>query len=238
MGRRMNASRLWTPLRALVLLGLAACTGAGLDGSAELVVARGAPAHRLDELAMHRWPSRGPPRAVILALHGFGDAGRSDLRRRRRALGAPRHRGLRRPTSAASAATPSRKRWPGAEAAGCGTRSPPLRRCAHRHPGLPLVVVGHSMGGGGGARRRRSRNAGRLAGAGGPGHRRRRRAEPGRSGPAAGCWPGSRPRSAGPARASSTSRPTDNDAAIRPRRRRPAPLRRPVEPRALRPDRS
>ena len=109
-------------------------------------MARGAPAQRLDELAMHRWPSRGPPRAVILALHGFGDAG--DLTfdgaaehwaRRGIEVYAPDQRGF--------GGNASRKRWPGADALVTDAIATAADVRA-RHPGLPLIVVGHSMGGG------------------------------------------------------------------------------------------
>jgi alpha-beta hydrolase superfamily lysophospholipase len=99
-----------------------------------------------ETLVMQRWPSVGPPQAVILALHGFGDAGELTYAgaapywaSRGIAVYAPDQRGF--------GANPSRRRWPGAEAlvedavAMAGT----LRA---RHPGVPLVVVGHSMGGG------------------------------------------------------------------------------------------
>ena len=150
----MNASRLWTPLRALALLGLAACTGAGLDGSAELAVARGAPAQRLDELAMHRWPSRGPPRAVILALHGFGDAG--DLTfdgaaehwaRRGIEVYAPDQRGF--------GGNASRKRWPGADALVADAIAAAARRA--RPPSGPAAHRRRPLDGRRGGARRRGR---------------------------------------------------------------------------------
>jgi alpha-beta hydrolase superfamily lysophospholipase len=95
---------------------------------------------------MHTWPAQGEARAVILALHGFGDAG--DLTfgwaaehwaARGIAVYAPDQRGF--------GANPDRKRWPGVEAlvADAVAGAAAIRR---RHPGLPLVVVGHSMGGG------------------------------------------------------------------------------------------
>jgi alpha-beta hydrolase superfamily lysophospholipase len=98
------------------------------------------------DLAMAHWPSRSRTRAVILALHGFGDAG--DLTfdgaaaywtQRGIAVYAPDQRGF--------GANASRKRWPGVDAliADAIAEAAVLRR---RYPGVPLVVVGHSMGGG------------------------------------------------------------------------------------------
>lgn len=100
----------------------------------------------LDALAMTRWPSAGPPRAIILALHGFGDSGALTFAGaapfwadRGISVYAPDHRGF--------GANASRKRWPGAETLilDAVAHSRQLRAA---HAGLPLVVVGHSMGGG------------------------------------------------------------------------------------------
>jgi alpha-beta hydrolase superfamily lysophospholipase len=99
-----------------------------------------------ENLAMAHWPSQSRTRAVILALHGFGDAG--DLTfdgaatywtQRGIAVYAPDQRGF--------GANASRKRWPGVDAliADAIAEAADLRQ---RHPGAPLVVVGHSMGGG------------------------------------------------------------------------------------------
>jgi acylglycerol lipase len=100
----------------------------------------------LDALAMTRWPSDGPPRAVILALHGFGDAGpltfaaaAAHWSERGIAVYAPDHRGF--------GANFSRKRWPGADAL-ISDAVAHSRQLRASHPGLPLVVVGHSMGAG------------------------------------------------------------------------------------------
>ncbi len=97
-------------------------------------------------LVTAHWPSHGTARAVILALHGFGDAG--DLTfdgaatywaGRGIAVYAPDQRGF--------GANASRKHWPGIDAliADAVAEAGDLRT---RHRGIPLVVVGHSMGGG------------------------------------------------------------------------------------------
>jgi acylglycerol lipase len=130
------------PLRLLLALAafvLAACAGS-VGGPAPVARPDAAP------LAVAAWPSVGPTRAVILALHGFGDAG--DLTfdgaarywaRRGIAVYAPDQRGV--------GGNASRKSWPGVDAlvADAGAAADAIRA---RHPGVPLVVVGHSMGGG------------------------------------------------------------------------------------------
>jgi alpha-beta hydrolase superfamily lysophospholipase len=95
---------------------------------------------------MHEWPARGPARAVILGLHGFGDAGDLTFELPARywtgrgiAVYAVDQRGF--------GANPGRKRWPGPDALVADAVE--LARAVRRaHPGLPLIVVGHSMGGG------------------------------------------------------------------------------------------
>ena len=95
-------------------------------------------------LPYRAWLPEGPPRAVVLALHGFNDSRDAwedpgaGVRRRRdwRCM---------RPTSAASARPPG-------EACGRGPprwwRTRPRWRgwCARCHPGVPLVLMGESMG--------------------------------------------------------------------------------------------
>ena len=116
------------------------------------------------------------------------------------------------PTSAASAATPSRQRLARHRRARRRRRAA-ARGSAPRHPGLPLVVVGHSMGGG----------VALAAAARGldadapcprrPRHRRRRRAEPPlprRRLDAAAAAPEKRWTGSGLV----SIRPTDNPAAI------------------------
>jgi alpha-beta hydrolase superfamily lysophospholipase len=125
---------------ALLLLAVAAC------GSVEVGVRSPPLVPGSGPLPMHAWPAEGEPRAAILALHGFGDAG--DLTfgwaaerwaGRGIAVYAPDQRGF--------GANPDAKRWPGTDAlvADAVATAAAVRR---RHPDLPLVVVGHSMGGG------------------------------------------------------------------------------------------
>jgi alpha-beta hydrolase superfamily lysophospholipase len=135
------------PLLALLcLFCLAACAAGRIDGPAPAQEARPVREAKDGTLALHAWPSRGPARAVILALHGFGDAGDLTFDGAARywagrgiAVYAPDQRGF--------GANASRKRWPGVDAlvADAVALSREIRA---RHPGVPLVVVGHSMGGG------------------------------------------------------------------------------------------
>jgi alpha-beta hydrolase superfamily lysophospholipase len=97
-------------------------------------------------LALYTWPAQGRPRAVVLALHGFGDSGEFAFgpaaeawRARGITVYAVDQRGF--------GANPTQRQWPGAARleADAVTVARMLRA---RHPGVPLVVVGHSMGGG------------------------------------------------------------------------------------------
>jgi acylglycerol lipase len=100
-----------------------------------------------ERLALKSWPARnGAPRAVLLALHGFGDSGEETFRgaaeywaERGILTYAPDQRGF--------GANPSFKRWPGPDAL-IGDAVAVSRAVRAAHPGLPLVVVGESMGGG------------------------------------------------------------------------------------------
>ncbi|MEM6489608.1 MAG: alpha/beta fold hydrolase, partial [Pseudomonadota bacterium] len=98
-----------------------------------------------------RWDARAPapeagPRLVLLALHGYGDYGLSTYAGPGPAWAAagitvyaPDQRGFGR--------GPTRGAWPGADAlvADAIAFAETLRA---RHPGVPLALLGHSMGGG------------------------------------------------------------------------------------------
>lgn len=97
-------------------------------------------------LALSQWRARGAPRAVILALHGYGDYAPSTFGAAAEAWQAAGittyaydQRGFGRNDSWGD--------WPGPDVLVADLRSiaATLRR---RHPDLPLTVVGHSMGGG------------------------------------------------------------------------------------------
>lgn len=96
-------------------------------------------------LALRIWAPPTPPRAVILALHGFGDHGGNFLVEGgpllneasilvyaydQRGFGYSSHRGI----------------WPGVETLAADARAA-TALIAARHPGLPLYLLGESMGG-------------------------------------------------------------------------------------------
>lgn len=96
-------------------------------------------------VAVTEWGPKAP-RAVILALHGFGDHGQSTFSR---AAEAWAERDIR--TIAIDqrgfGQNESRGRWPGAEAL-VEDAIAVSRQVRARFPCTPLTVVGHSMGGG------------------------------------------------------------------------------------------
>jgi acylglycerol lipase len=99
-----------------------------------------------DRLALTNWPPRTPPRAVILALHGFGDSGEQTF------AGAAEYwaeRGILTyaPDQRGFGANASFKRWPGPDAL-IADAIAVSRAVRATHPGVPIVVVGESMGGG------------------------------------------------------------------------------------------
>ncbi len=138
-------------LGLMLILGLllAACAGGPTGNPAPITRAALTPvAVTADgtELAMSAWPAQGRTRAVILALHGFGDFGPStfdaaarDWAARGITTYAYDQRGFGRNASF--------RRWPGPEILESDLRAVAALVRA-RHPGTPLTVVGHSMGGG------------------------------------------------------------------------------------------
>lgn len=98
-----------------------------------------------DALPVAHWPA-AQPQAVILGLHGYGDYGASTFARAAKswsargiATYAPDQRGFGR--------APGWQRWPGADVliADAGAVFAAVQA---RHPGVPVIVAGHSMGGG------------------------------------------------------------------------------------------
>ena len=122
-------------LTALLLFCLCACARGPLPGPLPP-----------EALPLHAWPAHGEPRAVILALHGFGDAGDLTFEGAARAWSA-RGIAVYAPDQRGFGANASRHDWPGVDAL-TGDAVALSRWLRARHPGLPLVVVGHSMGGG------------------------------------------------------------------------------------------
>lgn len=131
-------------------LTLAACAAGGplpqpRPGSAGGAAPRSVEGAGGRPLALSVWGPQAP-RAVILALHGFGDYGPSTFE------AAARHwaeRGIRTYAYDQSGfgRNPSRGRWPGAARLVADLRAVAAAIRA-RHPETPLAVVGHSMGGG------------------------------------------------------------------------------------------
>jgi alpha-beta hydrolase superfamily lysophospholipase len=108
------------------------------DAGDALVMADGA------RLPLTSWLPEGPPRGVVLGLHGFNDHARAFeipsplFTEAGWALHAYDQRGFGR--------APSRGLWAGADTlAGDAVTAAALIRA--RHPGLPLVMLGESMGG-------------------------------------------------------------------------------------------
>lgn len=97
-------------------------------------------------LAYSEWPASGRERAVIVALHGYGDWGPSTFH------WAAEHWAKKGITTYAYdqrgfGRNPTARKWPGPDilASDLIAVTAEIRR---RHPGRKLVVVGHSMGGG------------------------------------------------------------------------------------------
>jgi len=97
-------------------------------------------------IALSQWPQEGEVNAVVLAVHGYGDHGTSTFEVAAKDW-APRgittyaydQRGFGR--------NPSNSDWPGSDALidDLGKVTSLIRQ---KHPGVPLTLVGHSMGGG------------------------------------------------------------------------------------------
>ncbi|RMF36415.1 MAG: alpha/beta fold hydrolase [Alphaproteobacteria bacterium] len=146
-------------LAALVLI-LAACAGpapgpqtapAAPLGLSQLA-ARETRALRLElpgaerPLPAWHWRAKGRPWAVLLGLHGFGDHALSTFEEAGR-FWAARGVELYAYDQRGFGHNPDRRRWPGAEALIADVAAV-ARAVKARHPGLPLFVIGHSMGGG------------------------------------------------------------------------------------------
>jgi len=145
-----------SPLAVLaVALGLAACApvvqppGPGLGAAAApAIVAGTAPTEVFVtgdgiHLPLRRWLPDGPPRAVVLALHGFGDTSNAF------AMPAPRFTAdgvaLYAYDQRGFGGAPHHGRWPGVDRL-IGDARDAVRLLRARHPGTPLYVMGESMG--------------------------------------------------------------------------------------------
>ncbi len=95
-------------------------------------------------LPLRRWLPAGPPLAVVLALHGFNDSRDAwevpapTLTEAGLALYGPDQRGF--------GEAPMRGQWAGTDQM-VDDAAEMARQVARQHPGLPLVLLGESMGG-------------------------------------------------------------------------------------------
>lgn len=135
------------------LLLLAACAGGPMDEAPPLrpavidgATVRAGAAHSDVTLAMSEWPASGPPRAVLLALHGFGDHAESTFGRAA-AFWAARGIHVYAYDQRGFGRNPSRAHWPGADRL-ISDFQDIAAALRGRHPDLPLFALGHSMGGG------------------------------------------------------------------------------------------
>lgn len=139
-----------TLLFALLLPLLAACAGGPIEKQiplSEPAISRAAVTGPGGvTLNFTTWQARTRPRAIILALHGYGDTGEQTYYR------AARHWAGQGITTYAYdqrgfGFNDSYRRWPGHETLISDLLTVTARLRA-RHPDLPLTVIGHSMGGG------------------------------------------------------------------------------------------
>ena len=140
-------------LAVLALLALAACSVGGPIAPPQPLAPARLTQSEVEglggtKLALSAWPARGraAPRAVILAVHGYGDFGPSTFAMAARFWAAQGittyaydQRGFGR--------NDSFRQWPGAPVLVADLRTVAAAVRA-RHPEAPLVVAGHSMGGG------------------------------------------------------------------------------------------
>jgi acylglycerol lipase len=95
-------------------------------------------------LPYRRWLPTGPPAAAVLALHGFNDSRDAweipavDFAAAGFALYAPDQRGF--------GEAPERGRWAGIDVM-VADAAELARQVGARHPGVPLILMGESMGG-------------------------------------------------------------------------------------------
>lgn len=148
--RRGRAASLKACAAPLLAAALAGCAVGGLappDAAAPVALAPGlAIAGATGPLPLSRWLPEGEPRAVILALHGYGDYAESAFgevaeawARRGIAVYGYDQRGFGR--------GPYRGRWPGAEAL-VADAAAAARAAADAAGDAPLFLLGESMGGG------------------------------------------------------------------------------------------
>lgn len=134
---------------ALLLVGtLAACVPTVIPAGPPVVTPHAQETsllmHDGAQLALHRWLPDGRPSAVVLALHGFNETGNSFAIpgaawvKEGVALYAYDQRGF--------GASPHRGIWPGTDSLVADLETA-TGLIAAQHPGVPLYVLGESMGG-------------------------------------------------------------------------------------------
>ena len=96
------------------------------------------------KLPMYKWPSYGQPKAILLALHGFNDYGKF-IEEAASFLG---DKGVQTYTydQRGFGRTPYPGIWPGTKAL-CQDFVNVIRLLKDRHRGMPVYLLGHSMGG-------------------------------------------------------------------------------------------
>lgn len=134
----------------LTVLGLSGCAGGPVEpvaplGRVQLSDGWLIGADRTERLAWDEWLPASPPRLLVIAVHGFGDHGRSSFGDSARewaehgiATLSYDQRGFGR--------NPSFRRWPGAETL-VADLAAVVDFAEARYPGVPLALMGHSMGG-------------------------------------------------------------------------------------------
>ncbi|UFN49033.1 alpha/beta hydrolase [Roseomonas sp. OT10] len=151
-GRAGKTAACW-PLASLLpllllILALGACTPrvAGLGPAVTTPALEGQSLRMADgaRLALHEWRPEGPPRAVLLGLHGLNDTARNFLAESAPPLVAG---GLliQAYDQRGHAGNEPRGVWPGTEALVSDAVSA-IRLLRAQHPDLPFYVLGESMG--------------------------------------------------------------------------------------------
>lgn len=148
---RAGAGMRWIPrtLAGLALLALTACTPlvipAGPSVRAPLVADDALLMPDGARLPLHVWPpEEGPARAVILALHGFNDYSVNFMAESAK-LFTPHGIAVYAYDQRGFGAAPNPGIWPG-EATLAGDAVTAARLIRARHPRVPLIMLGESMG--------------------------------------------------------------------------------------------
>lgn len=96
------------------------------------------------KLPLHTWLPDAPPKAIIIALHGYNDYG--NFIKKAAAYFRDRGIGVFAYDQRGFGAAPHRGRWAGTKVMGKDLRTI-IHLVKKRYPGVPLYLLGHSMGG-------------------------------------------------------------------------------------------